>query len=113
METDVPPPPPHPECLCKSNAGVGFYVNKWCEDAKFLQLQSGRGFSTKSRGVVWEERGEFLPSWLMMGGQVGVCAVGRGTRVLGRVSGCCLGMSRSASPIARLGVHGAAWCRLA
>lgn len=42
------PPPPHPKCLCKSKAGDGFYINKWCEHAKFLWLQSGRGFSKKA-----------------------------------------------------------------
>lgn len=80
------PPPPHPECLCKSKAGDGFYINKWCEHAKFLWLWSGRGFSKKARSGMGGEE-ELIQSCLRMGGQMGVCTIGGDSWML--ESGCC------------------------
>lgn len=104
------PPPPHPECLCKSKAGDGFYINKWCEHAKFLWLRSGRGFSKKAGSGMAGEEG-FLQSCPRMGGRMGVCARA-GDPLHGWVlrSGCC---PRGCCPAAPLPIPLRACPRLA
>lgn len=101
METDVPPLLPHPECLCKSKAGDGFCVNKWCEEAKFLWIRFGRGFSGKAEG--WDGRRRRISS-VLAGNGMACATVGDllFTWMLGCAFGCC------AIPITALGVRGSA-----